>query len=266
MDAETRHHLKQNELAEALGKLRSLDKSTVYFIAAILAVVLLFAAYRVWRWTSEQTTATRWAELALYHPGDVATGPNAVKELRDLVATGSDRQMADVARMKLAATLVNMADEDAVQRADFLTEAEQVLGAVIDDAEAAATVAAPAQYLLARICESRRDVEGARQAYEQLADARFAGHPFQYLAAEKLSTLDSLSAEVKFVAGDPPAPEPLPVQAGPAIEGSIVPAPVTPTPTAPDETASPEETGTKQAETPKETPEAPATAEPDTPE
>ena len=65
MDADTRHQLKQNELAETLSKLRDFsDKRTLTWLAVIVAIALVYAGYRYWSWQHEVGVTEAYQTLA----------------------------------------------------------------------------------------------------------------------------------------------------------------------------------------------------------
>ena len=64
MDAESRHDLKKNELAEMLSKFRFFTSDTGRYITlGLLAVVVLFVGYRVWRWNSVRVGEESWSAI-----------------------------------------------------------------------------------------------------------------------------------------------------------------------------------------------------------
>ena len=65
MDADTRHQLKQNELAEALGRLRDWDNpSTRYTLMGLLVIVVLFASWKWFGYTHRRGAEQSWERLA----------------------------------------------------------------------------------------------------------------------------------------------------------------------------------------------------------
>ncbi len=206
MDADTRHQLKQNELAEAIQKLRELDKSTVYLIVAILVIIVLFAAYRIWTWQSARAEAANWQSLV--QMGQPATGasPDMLDGLRGIADGSTTSALSNAARLELAGALAAEATETSDPQK--LTEAAAVLQPLVDQhLQIPPAVGGPALYLLAGIQESQRDFDGARATYEMLQSDHFAGSSLQVLVSAKLDSLDSLRTPIALQPGLPPQPQ-----------------------------------------------------------
>jgi hypothetical protein len=253
MDAETRHHLKQNELAQALGKLRSLDTSTVLTLLAVLAVIVFIIGYRAYSSYAAGQTATEWSEMFALNPLAPETGRADLEQLRQIAQERSDR-LGAVAGMRAASMMLYDALEGSENAADKVSEARQLVSPIVENsADYPSAIAGPAHFLAARLCETQRDFAAAREHYNTLLTERFAGNPLQRRAEANLETLDELQEPVELVAGAPPAP-PTPAASPPPMVG-----PPTETPdTAPGNAAE-----NAEAPTTDETPADSATAEDD---
>ena len=199
MDAETRHQLKQNELAEALTRLSKLnDKRLGYAIVALVVIAIVYVGFRVQRNRHQSTLAAGWEALATV---SVMGGDASVQQLRNLIDTTTDAPLADAATLKLAMALKQRAlSGDQAAGA----EAIKVLQGVVDDDAAPASLRAAAQFNIGFLHENAREFDAARTAYTRLSDsAEFAGLPYPDLAAERLEGLDELTSRVEFEPGFP---------------------------------------------------------------
>jgi len=278
MDAETRHQLKQNELAAALMRLRTMDQRTTRIIVIIAVAIVLVAAWRVTGWVSQRSAEQAWRALAAVDVGGsvpVAELPAAIAELRS-AANDSHDAVALSARLRLAAALLRQADNDPQVAEANTAEARQIATDLVGQSDLPVTVTGPAYYLLGRIHENAREWDAARQVYETLTESRFAGSPFQRIAGEKLTTLDELSkVRVELQPGLPPAP-PNPELVGPpatVAPTSVFPAtpagPAEPVTPPADETPAPDEAAPADVDAPQspDAPDAPETPEtPDAPQ
>ncbi len=212
MDAETRHQLKQNELAEVLGKLRTLDdKRITYALIAIIAVLGLYAAFRLWSYSAQAAVSRSWQQLSEVRSrlGKETPDVSAVTDLRKLIDNSPDVSLKGYARLLLAGELNRTALADTVRRNDLLNDAAGQLKAVIDGASGAPALQAVAMFALASTHESQRKFDDAKALYQKLTtEAAYAGSPFKTLAEQRLTDFDKLSRSPAFVEGDPPAPPP----------------------------------------------------------
>ena len=79
MDADTRHQLKQNELAEMLSKLADLrDPKFLYTAGALVVIVVAVLAWYGWRYTQRQALEQGWQRLAKASTALMADDPAAV--------------------------------------------------------------------------------------------------------------------------------------------------------------------------------------------
>lgn len=212
MDAEKRHQLKTNELAEALGKIRDFgsDPQTRYWLLGLVILVVAVVGYRWWAGRQQRQSISAWAALAQVGGGPERDVDAIGDELRALIADAPDALFAVNARVRLAILLCRQAEEDTGRSKELLTQAVEVLRQVVDDPVAPPALVAAAAFSLGTSCESLRDFDGATAAYRRITDEpRFAGSPFTDLAARRLETLGELSVPVHFEPGMPP-PEPEP--------------------------------------------------------
>lgn len=230
MDAERRHELKQNELAEALTRVRTYanDPQAWYWIGGIALIVIVFLGYRVWTGIQARQRAAGWQELQQVEPLRTDNPAAAVDELRRLVRE-ADASLAAMARLELAAALRQQAEENAEKWDASNAEAVEVLQPVVNDSGVAPPIAAAALYSLGTSYENLRRFEQARAVYQRLTgEPAFEGSPFVPRAADRLETMDEVSVQVPFEPGVPPAPETPPVETQPT-ESILLP-PTAPTP------------------------------------
>ncbi|MBU0639971.1 MAG: hypothetical protein KKB50_13970 [Planctomycetes bacterium] len=211
MDADTRHQLKQNELAVALGQLRKLgDVRTRYWLIAIVVVVAAILVYRYSRAQQAQTVVQEWARLAAIDPMAMTQDSAPLDELRSLISQSSNPGFAAVARLQLTWALRQQAQADPERAETLLREAANELKLVADAPDTAAPLAAAAHYALGSVYESLGEFDQAKTTYETLiTNNRYVGSPFPAMASERIEGVDALRVRVTFEPGDPPPP-PLP--------------------------------------------------------
>jgi hypothetical protein len=277
MDADTRHQLKQNELAEALSKLVSFsDKRTLAWLVVILVVALAYAGYKLWSWRQHTHLIDAQQTLAQINAIDTSLGEAPLEQLRRLIADSSQPGLLALARLRLAEGLEargKLADGSAK-----LAEAEAEYNSLLRMPGAPGTIKAAALYRLGIICENKRDFAGAREMYTTLSrNPSYRGSPFVTVAEARLKQLDELAVPVAFEPGMNPAPPPAPVPASttqpmlrpvPIIDqsGESLPLPISRAPTSQPhsaaEPAPPPAPGPDQEEAPADQP----AAEPTEPE
>ncbi|TWT42294.1 hypothetical protein RAS1_34240 [Phycisphaerae bacterium RAS1] len=210
MDAETRHSLKQNELAQALSKLRdfNLDAGTRRLLLIILAVLLVLVAWRVWRWSANSASEVGWKDLQSFVSSAATTPDVAIDNLRGLTSS-SNPGLKHTARFFAAAILCDKADKDAANFVSLLNQAAGELKTIIDSPDANGFHISAAAFRLASVYESLRNFGEARRAYQLLIDdPRCAGQGFRELARSRLDSLAGLETPVVLTPGDaPPPPE-----------------------------------------------------------
>ena len=65
MDAETRHELKTNELAQVIDRIRNFDDERMRYVLIALTIILLaVVGYRWWSWSSRSALEGDWKHLA----------------------------------------------------------------------------------------------------------------------------------------------------------------------------------------------------------
>ena len=212
MDADKRHQLKQNELAEALAKLRDFnDPRFRYLLAAVGVVVVVVLAWYGWRYTHRQALERGWQRLstsaAALLSQDSGRIVGAEKDLRDLMQESSDPGLTGYARLELATAKMRQAFTDPTQRTIAFEDARTLLEQIRSTPQTPPMLQAGATFALASACESLREFDKARALYKSLIDdTRFQGFAYGKLAEERLKTLDALSERVAFTQGEPPAP------------------------------------------------------------
>src|SRR5262245_18729244 len=195
MDAEERHELKTNELANALLKLKEWsDKYLNTVLTIVAAVALVWAGYRFWSWRRENAVHAAWAEVSRANIRDLTAGDAPLDQLRRVITDAPEPTVAAIARVRLAAGLVQRADEAGGEAR--LSEAASELRNVVSSGVADSLKAA-ALFKLAAIYESQRDLKAARETYNQLINSpQFDALPFKSLAEDRLKTLDELANKV----------------------------------------------------------------------
>ncbi len=208
MDADTRHQLKQNELAEALGKMRDLtNRETLMWIALIVLVILVYAAYRyrAYAQVSAEAAACQQLRNLTSQVADPAMGDAPLAQLRDLIANVAGSPLEGLARLQLGEGLEARAKHDGGD--ELFKEAAQQYEAVVKLAAAPASVRAAAAYRLGLVYESLRKFDEARSAYESVKrNPAYAGTPYPDMAAGRLEQLDDFARPVKFLPGVKPLP------------------------------------------------------------
>ena len=232
MDADTRHQLKQNELAEALARIRDFsDRRTLTWLGVILLIALAYAGYKYWRWRQEAQMVSAFEALASVNAVDTSRGDAPLAQLRQLITDSSDPGLVSLSRLQLARGLESRGRT--AEGAAKLAEAEAEYRAILATPEAPNLVKAAAVYRLGIMYETRRDFAKARESHTMLtADQRFAGSPFVDLAAARLELLDKLAVSIKFEPGFKPLPP-----AEPTSQAALPPATSAPAEAAPDEPA-----------------------------
>jgi predicted negative regulator of RcsB-dependent stress response len=211
MDADTRHQLRQNELAEALAKLKDFgDRRTVAWTALILAIALGYVGYKFWRWRQHNQVVAAYQALGGVDPTDASLGDAPLTRLRELIAGNSQPGLVALSRLRLAQGLE--ARGQIAGGSEKLAEAEAEYHAVLNMPEAPNHFKASAMYRLGMLHETRRDFDQARATYASLSqDQRLAGSPFVELAAQRLDQLDELARPIVFKPGVKPLPTTQPI-------------------------------------------------------
>jgi len=229
MDADTRHQLKTNELADALARLKDFtDRRTLSWLALIVAIALAWGGYRYWGWRQQaRLTQASGTLLSVGNVLDPSRGEAPLAQLRQIIAENHDPGLVALAHLRLGQGL----EARGMVRGDTATldEAQRHYQAVLASAAAPNHVKAAAGYRLGLVHESRRDFAKAREAYTALTrDGAFAGSPFVGLAESRLAQLDRLAVPIAFEPGLKPPPatqaaeqpqaEATPEQAVPGVE------------------------------------------------
>ncbi|MFQ5805953.1 MAG: hypothetical protein ACE5I3_05840 [Phycisphaerae bacterium] len=204
MDADTRHQLKQNELAQALRQLWDLsDRRTTAWLGVILVIALAYAGYKLWGWRQRVQLIDAHRALTSVNAADASLGDAPLARLRQLIADNSEPGLVAVARLQLARGLE--ARGQGADGAAKLADAETQYTAILDMPDAPNIIKAPAMYRLGMLHETRRDFAQARDIYTMLSqDQRFKGSPFMDLAARRLDQLDDLAVPIQFEPGFKP--------------------------------------------------------------
>jgi len=225
MDADTRHQLKQNELAEALGKIRDFgDRRTVAGIVLIVVIALGYAGYRFWGWRQEARVVQSYRQLASVNASDASLGDAPLARLRELIADGRQPGLVATARLQLAQGLEARGQGSGAAAQAKLDQAEVQYKTILEMPDAPNILKAPAMFRLGVLHETRRDFAKARETYTKLSeDPRFVGSPFVDRALAQLEVLDELAVVVEFKSGVRPltvTPKPTLQPESPEVEVS----------------------------------------------
>jgi len=235
MDADTRHQLKQNELAEALGKLRDLKQPRyLYPLIGLLVIAIVAIAWLGYTYSQHRAAEQNWQRLLDLTTAtvldDETEAAGAREQLRTLIQETKDPGLGGYARLQLARAQIDQAINHPEQRQEALGEAKQLLTAVIDNPKTSAMLRASVLFALANTHESLREFDAAAKCYESLANKdNYTGSPYVTLASQRLEDFERLTKRVAFEPGDPPAPEPVAPSSQPAgtLE-KVTPAPASP--------------------------------------
>lgn len=210
MDADKRHYLKQNELAEALTKLRNLSshREVLYWVAAVAVVLLAFVGYRGWGSLQASLAAKSWHELSQVSQKVQIKTVGALDELRGIISNASNPTLAASARIQLAAALRESATQTGTIDQAALQESVEVLKPLLNQRDLSPTLAGAAALSLASSYETLGQFDEAEQTYNIILSdqQRFAGTGYANVAAERLETLPELRKPMEFAAGLPPPP------------------------------------------------------------
>jgi hypothetical protein len=233
MDADTRHQLKSNELADMLASLKDLKKPQyLYPGLVVLVVAVAVAAWYGWRYSQRVAAEQDWQRLdriiATLNSGDVNTVSGAQGELRAMLDEKLPPSVLGYARVELARSRVEQGLAQPTERPGAFEDAAKLLEAVRSDPATPPMQQAEATFLLASTCESLRQLDRAKELYQSLTqEAQYAGSPYQSLAERRLSDIDKLAKPVAFVPGEMPVAPP-PEVMGPPAEPTTRPITLTP--------------------------------------
>ena len=214
MDADKRHYLKQNELAEALTKLRNLSshREVLYWLVAVAVVLLAVVGYRGWGSLQASLAAKSWHEFSQVSQKVQSKTVGALDEMRGIISNASNPTLAASARIQLAAALRESATQTGTIDQAALQESIEVLKPLLNEPGLSPTLAGAAALSLASSYETLRQFDEAEHVYNIILSnqQRFAGTNYVNVAAERLETLPELRKPVEFAAGLPPPPTGMP--------------------------------------------------------
>lgn len=212
MDADKRHQLKQNELAEALAKLRDFsDPRFIYALVAVAAIGLGVLAWYGWQYSRRHALEQGWQRLnvaagALFSD-DANRLASAQEDLRAMIADTKDQGLAGYARLELATSRISQAFRQPAQRREAFEDAANLLDQILREPQSPLSLRAAANFALASTHESLRQFDKAREFYKVLVDdPQYAAFAYKPLAEDRLANLDKLTSTVAFEQGLPPAP------------------------------------------------------------
>ena len=235
MDADTRHQLKHNELADMLTRLRDLDNpSTRYTLLFIAAVLAVYVAWSGWSYAHQRSIEQSWQRLgsitAGIGSGNDAAAATALTDLRALIAEDSDPVLGGYARLMLAEHRITEAFEKPEERQAAFTEAKDVLEKTLKTSGTPPMLEAATAYALANTYESLAALNDAERAslldkasalYTRITtEKRFDGSPYFELSQDHLDTMAELATPVVFVPGmpEPPAADASPTKPSSGIQ------------------------------------------------
>lgn len=286
MDADTRHQLKQNELAEALMRLRELkDPRVLYSLVAVVVVVVAVVAWYGWRSSRQYAAEQSSQRLGQIQENLMRADPlqitAAQADLRALAADAANPALTASAQLLLARAYYDEALQSSDKRTESFQQAATVLEQMRASSSTPAVMRAAASFLLGSTYESLARFDDARKVWQELVEnPQYVGTPYPMVAEGQLESLNEISVDVAFAQGGPPMPSPsdpgtlnlqTPIQLDAGGQPTMI--PIEPEPSAPPPAATEtpaEGPGSAQADTPSEsapTPESPAPApsDPETP-
>lgn len=222
MDADTRHSLKQNELAEALSKIDFHDKRLLSWLGVIVLVAVVYGGVKVWGWQSRRAADADWDTLAMIAPASANLGDAPIDQLRGLVSSNSGPSAEAIARLRLVRHLWSRA-HGAV--GPWTEEAMRELQAVRNSPDVPAPLRAAALFMTGKLHETQREFDQAARCYGELkSSSEFAGSPFVQMAELRAEGLGELRETVVFQPGlaplvlpqAPPASAPAPEVGAPS--------------------------------------------------
>ena len=227
MDADTRHQLKQNELAEALARLRHLDDRRIRMgLLALGAVLVLVLAVYVWRASSARAREREWDQLyqntiaLLTSAGDEQLD-SLQAQMRALIDSASTPNLGASARVQLAVSYINEGLADPAQRPKAFEEAVALLQPLVNDQAVAPLFRAPALYALANAYESLGQFDKSKELHRQLVEtADYDGSIYKQGAERLMQDANDLTTPIAFAPGEAPPPPPPPTQPSAATSPS----------------------------------------------
>lgn len=224
MDAEHRHELKRNELAEALSHLkdwREIDRSWFVTIGIVVVAILAWASVRTWTWAAQQAEYSSWAQYQQISQEMVQSaspdGMLNLSELRTAANGGLSSSITPLAKLELAEALCHNASLDSTNRDELLNEAKKTVSEALALVVTMKTPVLEAAALItqASIEEALGEFDAARATYEKLQQPRFAGSPFTTplgvgmayeqpsIVEQRLENLDEVSEPTHMLPGSP---------------------------------------------------------------
>ena len=216
MDAEHRHELHQNDLAEFMAHFgewwskHGLRTLLIVFVA--VGAVFLFRLHRtseqrahdqVWNDLAQATSAAQYRGVARSHDNPT------IQALAYLRAGDLELRKA-IAPVEKPAEDDEPADDPTERRKKLLDAAEQDYNAVIDNPAAHTAIRLNALLGLASVAESRLSWDEAKEIYQQIQDQASEGYEgIENIALRRVGALERAAIPVVF-APDPPPPPDLP--------------------------------------------------------
>jgi len=227
MDAEHRHELKENDLAEFLhhsGQFWSKWGNSI-LLGLLIGLAVVFGLHH-FRTRSAQKLEQALTDL---HLETTAAGLADIADRTDLVAVKAEAYLRAGQLLLNRAVLPDAPGADAPrtaeQRTADLADAQAMLQHVIELPDASAAFGLNARLTLGAIAESQRQWDQAAQIYQAIEqDAAKDYPPLAQRATIRLAMLDRLKQPVRL-APDPPKPAEADATAADAIEAA---APATP--------------------------------------
>ena len=215
MDAEHRHELHQNDLAEFMAHFGEWwSKHGLRTLLIVFVAVGAAFLYRMHRTGADRAHDQAWTDLdqaasaAQYRTVAKSYDNPAIQALAYLRAGDMALQKAITPAEKLDADDDETADELAERRTRLLDAAERDYNAVVDHPAAHKVIKLNAMLGLASVAESRLSWDKARQIYQQIQDQAPAGNDgLAKIASRRAAALERAAMPVVFAPDPSPPPE-----------------------------------------------------------
>lgn len=212
MKTARRHELKENDLAQQIAAAGDTFRQYgLQIAAAIVAVVAVFVAMRLYTASRDNARTAAWKLLQTTLPGIAPNPQGQISKLIELADAGHGQAVASRAVARAAeAAVVGMQDartrDDRAAADELLKQAEQLYQRLERDFPADANAVGIARLGQGFTAEERGDWDAARKVYEAIkSDAMLSKTPMPGQAEYRLANLDRWRQPVVFAPPLPPA-------------------------------------------------------------
>ena len=212
MDAEHRHELHQNDLAEFLANFGEWwSKNGLRTLLIIFLAVGAVFLYRLHRTSAERAHDELWNDLALatsaaQYRGVAKSHDNPTIQALAYLRAG-DLELRKAIAPAEKPDVDETADDLAERRKKLLDAAEQDYNAVVDNPAAHTAMKLNALLGLASVAESRSSWDEAKEIYQQIQEQASAGYEgIAKIALRRSEALDRAAVPVAFAPDPPPEP------------------------------------------------------------